>query len=293
MYILIQLYRFYLSIYGLKIRGWERYLSYTITPGLNQTSQTFTVETNWKAYPAQVTYKLDSDSWTDVTSNLQNNTAQITVPITDGSHTLYFSESSSQNTKFSWRLYVPVDNFPDTYTTSVTYDTHENVTSITDAEFNSVTFTYSSDYSFSYLTEISAVVGNETITTKATYNYYRGWITSIQEPEGAASSGYDYLYTYDLLGRITKKEFPLLSGQSERSYLEAVYDDTNRTVTIIGQLRHYITRHYDKLGRLTDIKQYTGQCGSGTLYATISYMYRYDNRLSTVETDPGNDTSTW
>jgi len=143
------------------------------------------------------------------------------------------------------------------------------------------------------LTEISATVGTDTITTKATYDYYRGWITSIQEPKGVdAGSGHDYLYTYDLLGRITKKEFPLLSGQSQRSYLEAVYDDTNRTVAIIDQLRHYITRHYDKLGRLTDIKSYTGTYGSGTLYATISYTYRYDNRLLTV-TDPGNDIYTY
>ncbi len=107
-----------------------------------------------------------------------------------------------------------------------------------------------------------------------------------------ADSGYDYLYTHDLLGRITKKEFPLLSGQSQRSYLEAVYNDTSRTVTIIDQLRHYITRHYDKLGRLTDVKSYTGTYGFGTLYATISYTYRYDNRLSTV-TDPGNDIYTY
>ena len=120
-------------------------------------------------------------------------------------------------TKFSWNLYVPVDNSPDTYTTSMTYDTYGNITSVIDAELNTVSFTYSSSYSYAYLTEISATVGIDTITTKATYDYNRGWLTSIQEPEGVdASSGYDYLYTYDLLGRITKKEFPLLPGQSQR-----------------------------------------------------------------------------
>jgi hypothetical protein len=100
----------------------------------------------------------------------------------------------------------------------------------------------SATYSYAYLTETSATVGQDTIATKATYDSYRGWITSIQDPKGVdAESGYDYSYTYDVLGRVTKKEFPLLSGQAQRSFLEAVYDDTNRTITIIDQLRHYLT----------------------------------------------------
>jgi YD repeat-containing protein len=171
------------------------------------------------------------------------------------------------------------------------YDSYGNVTSITDAESNTLSLTYSASYSYAYLTEISATVGQDTITTKATYDSYRGWITSIQEPKGVdAESGYDYLYTYDLLGRITKKEFPLLSGQAQRSYLEAVYDDTNRTITIIDQLKHYLTYHYDKLGRLTNAKMYTGEYGSGTLYATASRTHQYNDLVASV-TDPGNDSS--
>ena len=37
---------------------------------------------------------------------------------------------------------------------------------------------------------------------------------------------------------------------------------------------------------------YTGTYGSGTLYATISYTYQYDNKLKTI-TDPGNDQTTY
>jgi RHS repeat-associated protein len=268
------------------------YQSYSTNPSCNQQAYTFQVTTYWKAYPAQVQYKLDTDSWKTVTSNLSNSTATMTVPITDGSHTLYFNESSSYNTKFSWYLWVPVDNSPTTYTTSLQYDTYGNMTSIADAESNTISLTYSSSYSYAYLTEISATVGQDTITTKATYDSNRGWITSIQEPKGVAGSGYDYLYTYDLLGRITKKEFPLLSGQSQRSYVEAVYDDTNRKVTLIDQLRHYIVREYDKLGRVTSTKWYTGEYGSGTLYATESYTYRYDSLMATL-TDAGSDTYTY
>ncbi|MBU7028173.1 MAG: RHS repeat protein [Theionarchaea archaeon] len=268
------------------------YQSYTKNPGFGQSSTSFTVTTNWKAYPVQVKYNFDNSDWITITSNLKNTTANISVPITDGSHTLYFSESSSQKTKFSWSLYVPVDNTPDSYSASMTYDTYGNVTSVTDSESNTATFTYSSTYSYAYLTEISYTVGQDTITTKATYDSNRGWMTSLQEPKGVAGSGYDYLYTYDLLGRITKKEFPLLPGQSQRSYVEAIYDDTNRKTTIIDQLRHYITRHYDKLGRLTDIKWYTGQYGSGTLYATMPITYEYNDMVKTVK-DPGNDQFTY
>ena len=269
------------------------YQSYTTSPPCNQQAYSFSVTTYWKAYPALVKYNLDNSDWVTVTSNLSNSTAKKAVPITNGSHTLYFSESSSQNTKFSLYLYVPVDNTPDTYTTTMQYDTYGNMTSMTDAESNTVSFTYSSDYSYAYLTEISGVVGSDTITTNATYDYYRGWVTSIQEPEGVdIGSGYDYLYTYDVLGRITKREFPLLSGQSQRSYLEAVYDDTNRTVTIIDQLRHYTVQHYDKLGRLTALKLYTGESGSGTLYTTMSYTYQYNDLVQTV-TDFGNDQTSY
>jgi YD repeat-containing protein len=267
------------------------YQQYTVTPGLNQLFSTFTVKTFWKAYPDTVESKVNGSSWKTVATTLKNKTVKTAVSeLVHGENTLYFSENSSYNTKFSWELYVPVDNTPDTYTTSMQYDDYGNVLSVTDAESNTVTFTYSSDYGHAYLTEVSATVGQDTITTKATYDYHRGWILSVQEPKGVAGSGYDYLYTYDVLGRIIKKEFPLLPGQSERSYIQAVYDCENRIVTLIDQLRHYTVKEFDKLGRLTAVKTYTGQYGPGTLYATKSYTYQYDDLVSMV-TDPGNHTT--
>jgi len=120
------------------------YLSYSTNPSLGGKSNSFSVTTNWKAYPVQVKYNIDGSPWETITSNLQNTTVTIPVTITGGSHMLYFSESSSYSTKFSWWLYVPVDNTPDTYTTSMQYDTYGNLTSLTDAESNIVSFTYSS-----------------------------------------------------------------------------------------------------------------------------------------------------
>jgi RHS repeat-associated protein len=269
------------------------YQSYTTSPSCNTQAYNFTVTTYWKAYPAQVQYHVNGSQWKTVSTNLKNTAARITVPgLTNGENTLYFSESSAQQCRFSWSLYVPVDNSPDSYTTSMQYDTYGNTTSITDAESHMINFTYSSSYGYAYLTEISATIGQDTITTKATYDYYRGWITSIQQPKGVdAGSGYDYLYTYDVEGRITKKEFPLLPGQEERSYLETVYNDSLRTITFIDQLRHYSIEYYDRLGRLTDIKSYTGTYGSGTLYATVSYTYGYNDTVTTA-TDAGNNTYT-
>ncbi|MBU7022412.1 MAG: hypothetical protein HXS41_15280, partial [Theionarchaea archaeon] len=270
------------------------YQSYSTNPACNQKAHTFYVTTNWKAYPAQVQYDVNGSNWKLVSSNLGDTTAQVTVTgLTNGENTLYFSESSAQNTKFSWTLYVPVDNSPDTYTTSMTYDTYGNVTSVSDAESNTISFSYSSTYSCAYLTEISATVDQDTIATKASYDSYRGWITSIQQPEGVSTgSGYDYLYTYDLMGRVTKKEFPLLAGQSQRSYIEAIFDDTNRKITVVDQLRHYAVQEYDKLGRLQSSRWYTGTYGSGTLYATASYTWSYNDLISTV-TDPLNQVRTY
>jgi RHS repeat-associated protein len=269
------------------------YTGYYTTPGMSQSFSTFYVTTQWKAYPVQVQYKIDSDNWTTVSTNLKNTTENITVPISDGSHTLYFSESSANDTKFSWTLWVPVDNSPDTYTTSMQYDSYGNVTSVTDAESNTTSMTYSATYSYAYLTEVSRTVGNDTITTKTTYDSNRGWVTSTQQPKGVdAGSGYDVLYTYDAVGRVTKKEFPLLSGQQNRSSIEFVYDDTNRTVTVIDPLRHYVVQQNDKLGRVTSTKWYTGTYGSGTLYATASSTYRYDGLTASI-TDPGNDTTSY
>ena len=264
------------------------YDGYFTQPIMGQYFTTFTVKTRWKAYPALVSYNIDGSPSNQVSPNLRDTTAQITAPITDGSHTLNFSESSVQNTRFSWTLWIPVDNTPEKYTSIIGYDAYGNIISMTDAKSNIITFSYAPEYGHAYKTEISYTAGGESITTKASYDYHRGWITSIQEPKGVdAGSGYDYLFTYDALGRIIKKEFPLLPGQSERAYIEAIYDCENNMTTLIDQLQHYSEHHYDTIGRLTSIKWYTGTFGPGTLYASSSFAYRYDDVLVST-TDPNS-----
>jgi RHS repeat-associated protein len=246
-----------------------------------------TVTTYWKAYPSRVDYNLDGSSWENITTNLRSSTTKIAVPISDDSHTLNFAESSSQKTKFSWTLYVPVDSVPEAYITTYAYDTYGNVISVTSPDAVTVTMSYSGDYSHAYRTEMSTVAGSDTIIHKAAYDYYKGWITSRQNPDGT-----EYRFYYDLLGRIIKREYPLLSGQSERSYEQAIYDDANNIVILIDTSGHYVTKHFDKLGRLTATKICSGTYGSGALYSTVSLAYRFDSRAVSV-TDAENNTSTY
>ncbi|MGC1119670.1 MAG: RHS repeat-associated core domain-containing protein [Candidatus Methanofastidiosia archaeon] len=255
-------------------------------------ASTFTATTRWKAYPAQVEYNCNNSPWVTISGNVQDSTVQNTVPgLINGQNTVNFSESSAQQCTFSWVLYVPVDNTLDTYTTTGAYDSYGNLVSVTDPGSNMVTLVYSPSYSYAYLTEVSKQVGEDIIKIAATYDYYRGWVLSLQQPKGVeAGSGYDYLYTYDVAGRIIKMEYPLLPGQEERSHVQVVYDCENRKVTSINELGHYSVQEYDKVGRLQRVNTYTGVYGSGTLYATLSYAYQYDNRVSQV-TDFGGHTT--
>ncbi|MBU7038791.1 MAG: hypothetical protein HXS52_12740 [Theionarchaea archaeon] len=264
------------------------YQSYTTDPIMssNQCSQktsSLTVTTNWRAYPVQVLSNLDGAAWKQVTTNLMNGTSRITVPIEDGSHTLNFSESSSQKTKFSWTLHVPVDNFPETHAMTLGFDTYGNIVSATGPDETTVSMSYSPEYGHAYRTEVSAMAGDQFIVHRATYDYYMGWMTSHTNPDGT-----DYQYAFDILGRIIKREYPLLEGQSERSYEEAIYDDAERTTTIIDPLRHYVVTYYDRLGRRVLVNAFEGSYGSGTTHASTTFAYRYDGRLVSMTDSDSN-----
>lgn len=243
------------------------YQSYTTNPSLGGKSNSFAVTTYWKAYPAEVQYNLDGSDWTTVTTNLRNSAAQVAVPITDGTHTLNFTESSSLKTKFSWTLYVPVDTTPETYITTTAYDAYGNVESVTDPGGHTTTFGYSADYGHAYLTSITNALGH---TASATYDSSTGRILSSTDPKGNTVA-----FEYDLMGRITKRI------HADLSEVEAVYDDSNLIVTIFDELDHYTKTRYDKIGRLVQTDYYLND----TLYATEVFTYNYlDKHVS--YTDP-------
>ncbi|MGC1121954.1 MAG: RHS repeat-associated core domain-containing protein [Candidatus Methanofastidiosia archaeon] len=243
------------------------YQSYTTNPSLGGKSNTFAVTTYWKAYPVQVQYNLDGSGWKTVATNLRNSTEQVPVLITDGTHTLNFTESSSQKTKFSWTLYVPVDNTPEPYITTTAYDAYGNAMSLTDPAGHTTTFGYSTDYGYAYMTSTTDALGH---TASATYDSSTGRILSSTDPNGNTVT-----FEYDLLGRITKRI------HADLSEVEAVYDDSNLIVTVYDELDHYTKMHYDKIGRLVQTDYYINDA----LYATEIFTYDYmDKQVS--YTDP-------
>jgi YD repeat-containing protein len=206
------------------------YLSYSTTPGMNQMFTTFLVKTFWKAYPVEVQYNLDQSTWKTVTSNLMSGQKQIAVSITGGAHTLYFSESSGYQTKFSWNLYIPVDATGDTYATTYTHDQYGNMTSVTNPQGHTTTYEYSADYDHAYLTSQTDMVDGQEITVSATYDFYLGLASSRTCACGSVTD-----YQYDVLGRMTKIIYPLVLGEQERAEHEVVYDDVNVTVTVFNE----------------------------------------------------------
>jgi RHS repeat-associated protein len=251
------------------------YQSYSTTPGMNQMFTTFLVKTFWKAYPAEVQYNLDQSTWKTVTSNLMNGQKQITVPITDGTHTLYFSESSGYQTKFSWNLYVPVDATSDTYATTYTYDQYGNMTSVTNPQGHTTTYEYSADYDHAYLTSQTDMVSGQEITVSATYDFDLGLVNSRTCACGSVTD-----YEYDVLGRMTKIIYPLVLGEQERAEYEVIYDDVNGTVTLFNENDEKTIRYYDGLNRMVKEERYTD-----VLWAVSEYSYNYLDKLKQA-TDP-------
>ncbi|MGC1121758.1 MAG: RHS repeat-associated core domain-containing protein [Candidatus Methanofastidiosia archaeon] len=221
-------------------------------------------------YPAKVEYNLNSSSWTEITDNLGSGTTSTTIPASSfiqGSNTLQLRESNTFSTRFDWVLYIDQGVSPETYTTSFTYDSHGNITSVTDASNNTTVLGYDSTYS-TYVTSITNAL-NDSIN--ATYDLSRGLLTSATDAKGNTTS-----YEYDVLGRVTKKINPDLAEK------EAVYNDENNYATIFDELDHYTIYYYDGLNRLTKVEQYL----SPDSKLVQTYTYNYMNNLET-RTDPG------
>jgi RHS repeat-associated protein len=242
--------------------GTSGYVNYTLwMEGRVQYVKT-TYNTYQNKLPAACSYKLNSSSWTQITSDLQDDCVQITIPQQNFSleNILQFSESSSYTTRFSWALYVPVDSIPEVYEKSFTYDAYGNMTSATN-DYGTVSFVYGPEYNAAYMTEIIDPLQN---TISAVYDDL-GNITSIID-----ARGYTYQYEYDLLGRLLKKINPDLTER------EAVYDDGSNMVTIYDEKDTFVKKYFDGLGRLIKTEN--------ALYMEM-YTYNYQDNLET-KTDP-------
>jgi len=243
--------------------GTEGYLNYTLWIS----GRTQYVKTNYRVYenlsPSGCSYRLNNGSWTQITSNLGNGTAQITIPKESvlQDNTLEFQESSSYKTRFQWALFIPVQSEPETYYKYFQYDAYGNLVAATNC-YGTATFEYDQEYQSAYLTAVIDPLGNR---ISCEYDG-AGNITSITD-----ANGYTYHYEYDNLNRLTKKINPDLTER------EAVYDDVNNIVTIYDELDHFIKKYFDGLGRITETEY-------AALY-TEEYTYNYLGKVET-RTDP-------
>ena len=253
--------------------GTAGYQSYsTWVSGLTQYVKTVYTESEDK-YPVQVEYHINGNDWKVISSNLQDDTVYLNIPVEElisGQNILYLQESSSYTTSCEWSLFVPhaVAVIEET-SSSFTYDAYGNLLSLTDALGNTISFGYDTQY-HCHRTSITNAL-NDSMT--ADYDYTRGFLTSITDLKGNTTS-----YEYDILGRITKKINPDLSEK------EAVYDDQNNTTTLYDELNQKTMQYYDGLGRVIKEEKYL----TPTIKLTQTYTYTYQSKVKTI-TDPGGD----
>jgi RHS repeat-associated protein len=274
----------YLKCYGMECWDGETkigpFVHYPGTPGYTgytkwvENNRTQYVKTSYtqivNEYPEKTEYNLNSNGWTIITNSLGSGTTSTTVPASSfvqGLNTLQFKESNTFSTKLNWTLYIDQGVTPEDYITSYTYDDYGNKTSVTNAEDHTITFAYSADYGYAYLTSLTNDVGG---TTSATYDFTTGQVLSITNPEG-----YTNTYEYDLLGRVTKSIHPDLSEK------EIVYNDASNCITLYDELDHYTMKYFDGLGRTTTIEYYM----NNQVYATEVFTHNYLNKLAAF-TDP-------
>jgi RHS repeat-associated protein len=253
--------------------GTEGYQNYQLwVSGLTQYVKT-TYETRATVSPAACNYRINSSTWTQITSDLQNNTAQIIIPREDivQENTLEFQESSRFTTRFQWTLFVPVIAEPETYHKSYQYDSYGNLVAATNG-YGTVMFEYGPEYQNAYMTAVTDPLGQRISCEYDT----TGNITSITDAEEN-----HYQYEYDLLNRLVKKINPDLSER------EAAYDDVNNSVTIYDELDHFVKKYFDGLGRITKTEY-----GQYTERYTYNYLGKIEIRINpsgaayTYEYDP-------
>jgi RHS repeat-associated protein len=234
------------------------------------------VQTDYSAvvneYPETVEYKLNNDTWIQVTDNLGSGTTSITVPASSfvqRLNTLEFQESNTYSTKLEWTLYIDQGTTPEEFFTNYTYDLYGNIISAADALGNFTLFGYDS-----YSLHLASIANALNHTVTATHNSSTGLLTSITDPKGNTTS-----YEYDVLGRVTKKVHP------DFTELEAVYNDLNSTVTIYDELDNKTINYYDGIGRLVKTERYL----SDTEKLTETYAYNWLNKIR-ARTDAGGHT---
>lgn len=173
-----------------------------------------------------------------------------------------------------------------------TFDSKGNIFSATDELGRTTSYTYDSN---SNVTSVSRPIGAQTATTSYTYNS-RGQVLTVTDPLGHVTTN-----TYDANGNLTSVTTPAPDGQTAASVTQFAYDSLGQLTQITDPLNHVTTIAYNSVGLISTI---TDAQNNVTSYAydargnrtsvtdalgkTTTFTYDAGNRLTQI-TAPSPD----
>ncbi len=185
----------------------------------------------------------------------------------------YYSYFPSGELNQGRQLYYPPGAFNQWLTTSRTYDSYGNLVKLTDPKGNQTLYGYSSKYQSAYLTSQNRTLipGGTLISKLYSYNFTTGDRLSYIDP-----LGFNTTYKYDILGRLTRVNYP-----SSLGFAAYIYNDTANYVDVSNENGWKTRQIYDGLGRLVVVDRFSGT----TSYSNQTSTYNWMNKL-TGKTDP-------
>ncbi len=201
-------------------------------------------------------------------------------------------------------------------TMAATYDFNTGLlTSITDAKGNTTSFQYD------ILGRVTKKINPDLTEKEAVYNDQNNSITIYNELDHSTTCYYDGLgclkrtewvlspttiltetYTYNYLNKVRTKVDPgghvytydydtkgrlITLFNPDSTFMEAHYDDVTNTVSIIDENQHKKEYHYNWVGRLLWVKEYTDPVD----YYLTQYTYDSSRNLTSFTDGNGNTTS--
>jgi len=181
--------------------------------------------------------------------------------------------------------------------TSFAYDANGNKTAITDANGNTVQYTY--DASSNVLSSTAHADANTTVTTQYTYNSF-GEVLTATDPLGNVTTN-----SYDAKGNLLSTMTPSPDGVQAPSVTKFGYDAKGELTSVTDPLNHVTTLAYTLAGlvqSVTDAQSNTTQYGydargnrtsvTDALQNVTKFAYDAMNRLTNV-TYPDNSTASF
>ena len=170
-------------------------------------------------------------------------------------------------------------------TSQLSYDGYGNPVRSTDANGNKAYYEYNSTYSSGYLTkyiqELEQDTGDVNITSHYGYDFNTGKLVYSVDGKGNRTN-----YGYDNIGRILNITYPSVDGL--QCTKQAVYNDSENSVTIFNENGEKVKKQFDGLGRLEYTERYNGL----QAYSRESYEYNWQNQV-TLMTLPSLDNYTY